>query len=697
MPKTIKTTTMAYYIEPKNANDFLAMNPKLPRFQRKKTWKPDQNFKLCISIFKKYPIGVVIVNNTASENWLLDGRQRFEALKLIATNPEEVYQWAIKFIKFKKNDDEDEVRSKFNRAISNYLQNINTPETKSDDSENIITQDDEESELMEELDDSTFSADEQKQNFKILLDLILMVHKYNNNKQSKWERLFDYTKYMTKLPYYIVVNGQNEFSAPDLTKLLTELKNYGEKNKRNNLSIKDYPIISKELFIQYFDLEIDRYKDDKSKIDFHKKVENDWEQIYKSITTINKVSKILSEASLGLIIIHKSSNLDAQNIFELINTSGVKLTAEELLSAKPFWNEKVNNASTQVLDIVKDLYARLGVEREDNDIVRWDLCATLISRLKKDLIVFKKADPSDISATETTLGFKLFSAIQIGGINNKSVSSIELKPFNWETGFETFLNELNTVCEFISGHRYFECMKAWGVTIMSIMSQAVALEFLTVIYKRWKELNEPTTDNSNGKQLKREAIYLLDKMISEYAFNYWRGSSDSKLAKHLKDITDRLKPITKETWLNIINQLVEGKLNNNNVEYKSISPILYHSMFLNQIFPTKLSNNQTYQVDHIYPQDLFNNNDSIDLCMKDSLANLQILSSNTNDSKNNKRLCDITNQAMKEEIAKASNIKIEDFLKYSDIVHFQDLKMERRQFFIETFSYKRDSIIQNNQ
>lgn len=35
---------------------------KLPRFQRKKTWSPEKNFLLAVSIFKGYPLGVSILN-----------------------------------------------------------------------------------------------------------------------------------------------------------------------------------------------------------------------------------------------------------------------------------------------------------------------------------------------------------------------------------------------------------------------------------------------------------------------------------------------------------------------------------------------------------------------------------------------------------------------------------------------------------
>lgn len=46
-----------YEIRPETLKTFVE-NPeiKLPRFQRKQTWNEIDNFKLCISLFKKYPI-----------------------------------------------------------------------------------------------------------------------------------------------------------------------------------------------------------------------------------------------------------------------------------------------------------------------------------------------------------------------------------------------------------------------------------------------------------------------------------------------------------------------------------------------------------------------------------------------------------------------------------------------------------------
>jgi hypothetical protein len=100
---------------------------KLPRFQRKATWDEKKNFNLCISVFRDYPLGVVVIkvesgSGKASElqKWLLDGRQRREALGKIK-NPENIYDWAKSAIKFKNNDNEDELREKYWAYVRKYI------------------------------------------------------------------------------------------------------------------------------------------------------------------------------------------------------------------------------------------------------------------------------------------------------------------------------------------------------------------------------------------------------------------------------------------------------------------------------------------------------------------------------------------------------------------------------------------------
>ena len=163
---------MAYGIDRITAADFIKMQPKLPRFQRKQTWGDKDNFKLCISVFKQYPIGVVIVNEVGDENWLLDGRQRRTALKELRANPDLVYEWARKYIKFKSNQDIVDLKHMFWDRIDAYLQQ----EEQEDDDTIFVAEP-----VTQEQEDEDINKWRQREGLNTLLEIILMVHQKKTN------------------------------------------------------------------------------------------------------------------------------------------------------------------------------------------------------------------------------------------------------------------------------------------------------------------------------------------------------------------------------------------------------------------------------------------------------------------------------------------------------------------------------------
>lgn len=680
---------MAYAIEPKSTKDFLNMETNLPRFQRKQTWKPISNFKLCISIFKNYPIGVVIINKNKDGNWLLDGRQRLNALTQINNNPEEVYKWAMKFIKFKSSSQPDEIKSLYWNRINEYLQKnyeediYNENETNEDEDNNselILNSDSEINNI------HSFDPNEQKKGLDILLDLILMVHNFRGGRSS-WERTFDFSKIIDKtLTYYKVENGVNVFCPELLIKAIDEMIILEREKKTKNT-------ISKATFIDYY---CNRYYlDDKAKNKLCLIVDQTWNDIEFSFATISKVKKVLEDSRVGIIEITAASDLDAQNIFSLVNSGGTQLTAEELLSAKPYWNVIVNNASKDVSEYVQKLYDKLEVVHS-GDVVRWDLCATLINRIDKNGFIFEKRQDKDSFASQTTLGFKLFSSIFVGGISSISVSSIENKNLiDWETEFEPFVLELNNLCDLLEDHDYFKCMKKWGQSIMSLTSSTIALEFITIIYKEWEKIGKKRVDCSETRALKRNAVSLLDKLIFEYSNKQWRGSSDSKLASDIMSIGDRINPKDKAEWIELLDNLAKGIINDQTVTQNLVKPILFHAKYISEEYPSVTDATVNYDLDHIYPKALFSNNSNVDANLKDSLCNLEILSSKANKEKNDKKLLEINSAEVKNEISKSSGISYTDFVKYSDISNINDLIRERLSILKEVYSTNRDKMLMN--
>ena len=140
---------------------------KLPRFQRKASWDEKQNFQLCISVFKGYPVGVVIYNSYKSTKWLLDGRQRRNALKTAWENPVNVYHYAQKFLGFKNSSTHDDIRKLFLSKVDSFLQKDISLGDNADS----------ESDIENEIEDYSNSIDleEQKGNLQTLLNLIAVL------------------------------------------------------------------------------------------------------------------------------------------------------------------------------------------------------------------------------------------------------------------------------------------------------------------------------------------------------------------------------------------------------------------------------------------------------------------------------------------------------------------------------------------
>lgn len=700
---------MAYKIEPKTVKEFIDMDTALPRFQRKQTWKPKDNFKLCISVFKDYPIGVVIINNSG-KNWVLDGRQRLNALSKINKNPSEVYNWAQKFIGFKNADGSDVVTKMYWNKIDDYLQKdfeedvydekgYNKKKKNSsdgdlveeaEDSEEIDSQvdmDENETSSLDKQNEHSYNSVEQKNSLNILLNYILMVHNYKSGK-SKFERIYDFSKIIKKLDYYQVIEGKTSFVERNLMKMINDIISKSKENGNKDL-------ITEDDFINYF-ISVRYIDEDDSKTlnDFRKQVQMNWNDIKTSFEIIDKVNGVLSNSRIGIIEITQASNLDAQNMFSLVNTGGTLLTAEEILSAKPFWNKVVLSPSKECKVAVDALYKTLKVEQPDN-VVRWDLCATLMSRIDKAGVIFEKHDTKSF-AEQTTLGFKLVSSILLGGISSAVVSELEKETtFNWDTDYESLITDLNNLIDVITQHNYFSTMKTWKQSIMGITSNTIALEFITIMYKRWIAIGKRTVDSAETTKLRKDAVVLLDRLIYEYSTKMWRGSSDSKLASDIKDenIPGRLAEVSYSSWKAILDSMKDGKINDQTCTLNLVKPILYHSKFLN-LEPSSVPSVK-YDLDHIYPQKLFKANSSYQ-DIKDSIYNLEILSKSANESKNDKQLIAVIGDvAITDEIVKSSYIGKSDFNKYSDINNIKSLIDYRYEIIKTIFETKRSSTFNN--
>lgn len=678
---------MGYRIEPLSIISFLDENRmKLPRFQRKATWDKKQNFELAISVFQDYPVGVVIVNKEQNTSWLLDGRQRRNALQNMRNNPVELYEWARNYIGFAKNADEFTVKQAYWEKVEKYLSteiHDDTSTSNDDEIDDVDVYDDQEDEMT--ADEDSFDSQKQRKGLTTLLNLILMVHQ-NKPSGSRWQQNFDFTKFFDRLKYAPQKN-EGKVEPVLLRRFILEVIKDSEFSNDGK--------VTKDYFIEYMCNTF--FISDSNIAKFKNEIEKRWDDISNSIITINEAEKIFAEARIGIIWLTNASPLDAQNIFSRINKGGTQLKAEELLSAKPYWNMEVQVNDQDVLDLVGTMYSTLEVTKPET-IVRWDLCATLISRIKDQNLIFddySNVKSGEIAMDKVTLGFKLISSFFEKGMAAKSVIDLEKNnTINWNTDISVVVDDVNKICEILLSTSFFKSLQAWKKPITKLLGNAIALEFLTIIWLDWKERGKPTVSSAELKAVQRDAKILFDRLVFEYATKVWRGSGDSKMSNDIKNWKSRIVPINKSDWKTFIEGACEGVYNGQNTTVKLLRPVIYYYYVLTDCLPLNQVNTQ-FDVDHIIPQEIFKGNSMVPQELKDSLGNLALLPKKDNISKKSKKLDEITDSWLKTSITTFAGISEAEFSKYSNVANITDLKAKRQILFLTAYDTNRDANLSN--
>lgn len=677
-----------YEIRPETLKTFVEdSNIKLPRFQRKQTWDSKKNFELCISLFKEYPIGVTILNLEKSDGkmtrWLLDGRQRRNALSQFYNDPESVYNWAKKFIGFKNSDQPIDLENKFWEKISEYLED--DEETDEDDEKDLNGLIEDSSEVSEPEHIETKYSDDIT-GLNLLLHIIKLTH--NKTKKSNgFTRPFDFSEYITgNLPY--TDDGSTTLNSRKVKSFIKEYKNYCDDN---NEDYQEY-----NPFIKFASNRLNISSNKRE--NFALKISRSWETIFERIDILDKITNLYLSSKIGLIEVKQLKATDSQKIFNIINSKGTKLTAVEILSAKPNWNKSLKSPTEIQKQFTHNLYQEIEVKAEG--VVKWDLPATIIDRLDNSFFFKEFTNSKSDFEKKLTLGFKLLSGIYEGGVKKDDIDNLGLNnSINWDIDYEIIISELNTVFKLVQSSTYFKFLNSYRFSLMDNLSDAITLNFILLLYNDWKRKGKPIGNDSNVKTLQKNAFILLDNLIYEYITRQWRGSSDGLIARNIVNFNQQpalLQNLSKEKWKNLLDELfinnsIEGvKLSSK----KILEPVLYHYYALN--FIQGPDSNYSIEIDHIIPQALFKSSSLIDKdSLQHNLFNLAVLPKDENISKSNKRLVEITNDWLRTQITKYTNIDQSQFEEYSNLANIQSFQKFRTKYYYETFDKKREDYLLN--
>ncbi len=672
-----------YEIRPESVKTFiLDKNIRLPRFQRKQTWNEKKNFELCISLFKEYPLGVTIVNLEKKDGidirWLLDGRQRRNALLKMYEDPENIYLWAKKYIKFKNSDQPDDIREMFWNTINEYVE-YDEDELNGEldnDSEDLPENDISEYNDFEANDMSNFS-----QGLDFLLSIILMIHN-KKNKTTGFTKPFDISGCVKKLYYTDIENGTQILSSKKLKSFIDQYR-IEEEN------------CTPDTFYDFIDSRMTITEPDKLK----KLIKNNWDDIFERLKLIERFDSILSGSKIGIIEVKEIKFADSQKIFNIINTKGEKLSAVEVLSAKPSWNTPImySDAPAEMQQAVEAFYKDMGINVEKS-IVKWDLPATLLRRIGKNYIIqtYNTENTSELSK-ELTYGFKLLSGILENGIKKEDIDKLSKdKNIDWLSKYESLIREISSMLRTMESFTYFKFFKTWKTSVMELTNDSIALNFFILAYKDWDRKGKPDISDSNAKVFAKNCFILWDKLIYEYLTLKWKGSGDSKVGKNISEInnTDRVyKAVSAEEWLRLLEEIKEHyTIFGENVCIKNMKPILYHFYCLNSI----AGSDSIYdiEIDHIIPKDLFIKN-GIDEKIQNSIYNLGLLPKGENISKSNRKLNEIHDDWLIDQIRKYEFIEPSEYELYSDVSAYNKLYDAHYELFKDVFGEhgKRNKLI----
>jgi hypothetical protein len=408
----------SYDLNTESINSFVEDSQiKLPRFQRKLTWSDEDNFKLCLSVFKGYPLGVIVLTTEGENKYLLDGRQRRNALAEMR-NPEHIYDWAKSAIGFNVSDPESSVRSQYWKFVDRYFgtEEFDEYEGKNEDApvqgneQNPVSEENDGGMNVDigsgtEKDEQESDSDEQEiedENILKLRDIILTVHE-KRGKKSEFTEPFDFREEIDNLDYIRTrSSGRRYVSTEDLINWI-EYKSEG--NSTPNLDEFGQDDFYDWLMYNRVAGESGNAQEDA----IRRKIERNWDQIIESLSALEDLNTTLANRKLGYLAVRDVTANDEKKIFEIINSEGTDLSSVEILSAKPSYNIEINNPSEKLVTDVQRLYQEeMGVEQQD--VVRWDRPATFYMRLNIPTVF-----PTESYSFErrVRIGFKLMSVYNL--------------------------------------------------------------------------------------------------------------------------------------------------------------------------------------------------------------------------------------------------------------------------------------------
>lgn len=572
----------SYEFSPLPLSNFLDRKFVFPRFQRRSVWNKRQNFELLLSLFKGYPLGVVIVSSEeigdSKHNYLLDGRQRRTCLQLVKKNPEMVYEWAKTYCKLSSSDSEAEVAEKFWKKVDEFffqeIESENNSETSIEDDFDFNYDDD-------GVDKSDVGG------LPSLLGVLQGIHPLKP-KESGLTTPFKLGVDIKDAPLRI----SDEKETPTKVQRVLSGTKCAELYRSLNswLSNQD---------LEFNQENVRRWLEEQNMFANPIKMEHDlerkWDSFVKAFNVVRTMDELFSKSSIGLVEAKNYSDTDRQMIFKFINDGGTPLTSVQILSASPYWNKRIADAG-KLEEHRKSLYGLMDLPLE-NDPVRWDCAACAPSILKLDGILNIPSLHDGNLDVRLKTGFKLYALHRSRALNKQAIQDLGTDDAYWKTPLK-MIDRYQSVLKRLNKSEYFKVMRTWGGSLDQLTSQNAAMFFLEAVTKRYESYDEPESGKKYYSWL-NDSFALLDRLVLEVLELKWKGSSDALLARKLKNWQDiPWGLVDKERWSSLLEEsMTLGTINGNAVDFKLSEKITRHVAYV-----SKMTGGGKGEIDHIIPK-----------------------------------------------------------------------------------------------
>jgi hypothetical protein len=659
----------------------------LPRFQRKSTWNAKKDFALALSFFKGLPLGTIVIKDSDAgsgdpNRYLLDGRQRWEALKGMRY-PETIYLWAKAATGLRSTWTEHQVTQAFLRAVDDYFGadpsedgdvafSFPNSGDEADDAESPVTAE----EPGEYGPTAPVPSPTGHPGLDELLATILLVHPLTT-KGSRLTRAFSFQDLIDGLPFVeLLDNGTKRVDGRGLREWITF---------RRKLTGLAAGSVDPEVVVKW--LTDGKPLDSSVEAALRDRIAKEWGTISAAIRMNSQIETRLEQTVVAALVLTGTSASDDAKIFEIINTGGTKLTAAEVLSAAPQWRRPVDNPNSKLIADATDLYDAMGVEPAQG-AVRWDVPATMLSRLESSGILGSVTGPTPRNDTRRferriTLGFQLLAGWHVGKIAKDHVESLPkvASAVDWSsTAFEDVINSsLRYACE----QEHFQYWNSWGFSVIDLMSDAVALNFMLSTAIDWDRKGRPSVEGKEMLAFRRNARTLLDRSIYEYCTGQWRGSSDSRIASNIATLRGGeqsvFEPVPPEDWLRLAKEIVDsgsilGSDYTSSVDSR-IKLLLCYRAVIRRHWRAP-DPNPRFEFDHIIPSKEYAAvpTGSPAKGMENHILNLAVLPAKLNNAKSDLSLGRVKSDADRKSLTELEDIPLEKF----DLLSTGDNALELR-------------------